>query len=294
MTERASRIVVLGSINEDVTVMTPRLPAPGETLMGTALGRSLGGKGANQAVAAARAGAQVAMIGSVGCDAAATALLGDLAAHGVEISRVRRVEEPTGTALITVDGRAENTIVVVPGANGTLQTLDDADLAAIAGADLLLVQLEVPLAIVRAGIAHAAAAGVPVLLNPSPAQPLPTELLAGVAILVANEGEAAEIGPEALAAIPHVITTLGARGATYVGAAASFAVPAPVVYAIDTTGAGDSFTGAFAAAWARGDSPLSAVRQGCASGALAATRPGASGSAPSRSEIEALAAQTYA
>lgn len=291
--KRPPRIVVLGSINQDVTVVTARLPDPGQTVMGTALRHTLGGKGANQAVAAAKAGAHVSMIGRVGSDDAATALLIDLAAHGVDIGRVRRLEEPTGTAVITVDVSAENTIVVVPGANGALRLLGDDDLAEIAGADLLLLQLELPIAVVVAGAVAAAGAGVPVLLNPSPVQLLPPQLLASLAILVVNEGEASALGPDALGAAHHVVTTLGANGAIYTGPGASFRVLAPVVTAVDTTGAGDAFIGAFATAWANGDSPLSSVRRGCAAGALAATRSGASTAAPTRAAIDELTARTY-
>jgi ribokinase len=287
------RLVVLGSINQDITVITAHLPDPGQTVMGTALRRTLGGKGANQAVSAAKAGAQVAMIGCVGADAEATMLVAELASHGVDIARVRRVQEPTGTAVITVEASAENTIVVVPGANGALLVLGDDDLDEIAGADLLLLQLELPIAVVLAGAGAAARAGVPVLLNPSPAQTLPPQLLAGLTILVLNEGEAAALGPAALASARHLVTTLGARGATYAGPEESFSVPAPVVAALDTTGAGDAFVGAFAAAWARGDSPLSAVRRGCTAGALAATQPGAGTAAPTSAAIDELAASTY-
>lgn len=287
------RLVVLGSINQDVTVRTSHLPDPGQTVMGIALRRSLGGKGANQAVAAAKAGAQVAMIGCVGSDAEATTLVRELASQGVDIARVRRAPEPTGTAVITVEASAENTIVVVPGANGMLLSLGDDDLDEIANADLLLLQLELPIAVVLAGASAAARAGVPVLLNPSPAQALPAQLLADLSILVLNEGEAAALGPAALASAKHLVTTLGARGATYAGPEESFSVPAPMVTAVDTTGAGDAFVGAFAAAWASGASPLSAVRRGCAGGALAATQPGASTAAPTSAAISELAARTY-
>lgn len=290
--QRRPRILVLGSINQDVTVRTSHLPDPGQTVMGIALRRSLGGKGANQAVAAAKAGAQVAMIGCVGSDAEATTLVRELASQGVDIARVRRAPEPTGTAVITVEASAENTIVVVPGANGMLLSLGDDDLDEIANADLLL-QLELPIAVVLAGASAAARAGVPVLLNPSPARALPAHLLADLSILVLNEGEAATLGPAALASAKHLVTTLGARGATYAGPEESFSVPAPVVTAVDTTGAGDAFVGAFATAWASGASPLSAVRRGCAAGALAATQPGASTAAPTSAAISELAARTY-
>ena len=262
---------MLGSINLDLAITVEQLPAPGATVLGAGLRRSLGGKGANQALAAARAGAQVAMIGRVGRgdgdDAVRRLELG-----GVDVSAVRRVDAPTGLALITVDADGENTIVVHPGANAEWPELDQREAAVIAGADLLVVQLELPMDLVLAGAETAAAAGVPVLLNPSPIRPLPDRLRAAVAIIVVNEGEAAAVvaGPGL-----RVVTTLGARGARYAGPDGAVAVPAPAVRVIDTTGAGDAFTGAFAAAWARGDDPAAALTAGCAAGAEATTRFGA-------------------
>lgn len=184
---------MLGSLNMDLIVRSPRLPAAGETLTGTGFSTSPGGKGANQAIAAARAGGRVRMIGAVGADEFGSALVDALADAGVDTGRVRRVEGPTGIALITVDDAAENTIVVVAGANGTLTGLDEDDAAVIAAADLLVLQLEVPLATVTRAAQVAAAAGVPVLLNPSPSRPLAPELLAAVTILVVNETEAAAL-----------------------------------------------------------------------------------------------------
>jgi ribokinase len=284
----APTIAVLGSLNMDLTVRTPRLPAAGETLTGTGFSTSPGGKGANQAIAAARAGGRVRMIGAVGADEFGSALVDALAGAGVDTGRVRRVEGPTGIALITVDAAAENAIVVVAGANGTLTGLDDDDAAVIAAADLLVLQLEVPLATVTRAAQVAAAAGVPVLLNPSPSRPLPPELLAAVSILVVNETEAAALAADEIPGGGHVVTTLGAAGAWYRGpGGASAAAAAPRVEPVDTTGAGDAFAGALAVAWCRGDDPAAALRWACAAGALATTVPGAA--APFAAEIDRAA-----
>ncbi len=277
----------------DLIVRSPHLPAPGETILGSGFATSQGGKGANQAIAAARAGADVSMIGAVGTDAFGRELAATLAADGVHLEQLRRLPGPTGIAVITVDDDAENTIVVAPGANGLLTGLTDDDVRVITAADMLVLQLEVPVETVTAAAKVAAAAGVPVLLNPSPAQQLSADLLAAVTILVVNEGEAASIGTAGLVLVPHLVTTQGAAGARYRGPGREVgAARSPVVIAVDTTGAGDAFTGAFAVAWVTGADPTTALTIGCAAGALAATRPGAGGSAPTRSEIDQLLAGT--
>lgn len=281
----APSIVVVGSLNMDLVVRAPRLPAPGETVAGSDFSTSPGGKGANQAVAAARAGGRVRMIGAVGDDGFGADLVGALDAAGVDTGRVRRVPGPSGVALISVDDAAENTIVVVGGANAALTDLDAADRAAITSADLLLLQLETPLPTVTAAARLAAAAGVPVLLNPSPVRPLPAELLAAVHILVVNEDEGAALG-DIRPGGGHVITTLGAAGARYRGPAGDAAAVPPPVRPVDTTGAGDAFTGALAVAWCRGATPAQALRRACAAGALATTRPGAG--APAAAEVDRL------
>ncbi len=275
MAHRGPRLVVLGSVNMDLVVRTGHLPVPGETTAGTDFVTMPGGKGANQAIAAARAGGQVAFIGAVGSDDHGERLAQGLRAAAVSTDRLRRVPGPSGVAVITVDDAAENTIVVVPGANAhVMLTEPDADL--IAGAGMLLTQLELPLETVLAGAKVAAAARVPVLLNPSPVTPLMPELLGLVTLLVLNEGEAGALGATAIAGIPHVVTTLGAAGARYAGpAGAACEVSAPRVVAVDTTGAGDAFTGALAVAWANGTAPAEAVRVACAAGARATTFHGA-------------------
>lgn len=294
---RRPRIVVLGSINMDLIVRTAVLPSPGQTVLGSATSTEPGGKGANQAVAAARAGADVTIVAAVGDDGYASALLDWLRAEGLPVDLVRRLPGPSGLAVITVDDAAENTIVVASGANHRLGALAERDERAIADADLLVLQLELPLPLVAAGARLAADGGVPVLLNASPAQPLAAELLDSITVLVVNEGEAAALGPRALAAVPHVVTTLGAAGATWRGPGAGrggrrpeIAIPAPAVTAVDTTGAGDAFTGALAVSWAEGADPETALRFAVAAGALAVTRPGAGGAAPRRADIEAIIA----
>lgn len=283
------RLAVLGSINMDLRVRSPHLPAAGETILGSGFATGQGGKGANQAIAAARAGGRVAMIGAVGDDGFGTALLSALGAAGVDATGVRRLDGPSGIAVITVDDAAENTIVVAPGANSRLTGLTPEDVATIRSSQMLLLQLEVPLDTVTAAARIAAAARVPVLLNPSPAAPLPTSLLAALTVLILNEGEARTLGADNLAAVPHVVTTLGPAGARYRGPAGEqVAGTPPAVASIDTTGAGDAFTGAFAVAWLAGRDPAAALEWACAAGALATTRLGAS--APSRAEIDELVA----
>jgi ribokinase len=278
--------VVLGSLNMDLIVRSPRLPSAGETLTGSGFSTLPGGKGANQALAAARAGGEVFMIGAVGSDEFGTSLVDALTGSGVDVGRVRRAPGPSGIAVITVDDAAENSIVVVRGANSSLTALDEDDVALIRAADMLVLQLEVPLETVTRAAQTAAAAGVPVLLNPSPIQPMPPELPAAVSILVVNEHEAATLGADALPG-GHLVTTMGAAGARYRGpsGASASAVP-PAVRPADTTGAGDAFTGALAVAWCRGDDPPAALRWACAAGALATTVPGAS--SPSAHDIDRL------
>jgi ribokinase len=280
-------LTVLGSLNMDLIVRTSHLPAPGQTTLGSAFATSQGGKGANQAIAAARAGARVAMIGAVGTDTFGDQLTERLAAEHISTTGLRRVPDPTGIAVITVDDAAENTIVVAPGANLAMTDLTDRDLATIARSAMLLLQLEIPIATVTSGAMAAAGAGVPVLLNPSPVRNLPPELLAAVTIVVVNEGERSAIGAEILDRIPHVVTTLGAAGARYRGpnGATAAALP-PAVTPIDTTGAGDAFTGAFAVSWIEGAEPAVALTRACVAGALATTRHGAGAAGPTRAEID--------
>ncbi len=249
-----ARIVVVGSINADLELRVSRLPEPGETVLASGQRRSPGGKGANQAVAAARLGASVAMVGCVGDDETGRAMRANLEAAGVDIAHVRVAgEAPTGAAYISVDDHGQNSIVVVPGANGELAPEDVAAAhALIDGAAIVVMQLEIPDAVVAAVIET----GARVLLNAAPARPLPPELLARVSVLVVNEAEAALVPARFSGAL---IRTLGAAGASWQSGGEHGTVPAPHTDAVDTTGAGDAFVGALAAALASGASLATAV-----------------------------------
>jgi ribokinase len=283
----------VGSANLDLVVTAPTLPRPGETVLGGEFTTVPGGKGANQAVAASRAGGQVSFVGAVGDDDFARPQRDNLAAAGVDVSRLRTVPGPSGVALIAVDRYAENLIVVAPGANAALTGLSAADRTAVAGADVLLCQLEVPVETVAEAAATARANGTVVVLNAAPARSLPADVLSTVDLLVVNEGEAEALagGPvrpaDLLDLVPRVVMTLGARGAAYADRkGVRLDVAAPKVTAVDTTAAGDAFTGALAVAWAEGRPVEEAVRWACAAGAVCATRPGASSSLPTRVEID--------
>ena len=273
-------VLVLGSANLDVVLRVAALPRPGETVL--ALGRETGpgGKGANQAVAAARSGARTAFLGAVGDDAGGAVVRASLSAAGVDLSALRVAPSATGSAYVMVDERGENAIVVEPGANAGLVDLDEAELTVIAGGTVLLCQLEVPLATVTAAVRHARSAGVRTVLNAAPACALPDELLAALDVLVVNEQEAAVVAqgdPALELRVPEVVVTLGAEGALVrVRGQALARVPGvPARTVVDTTGAGDVFCGALVAAQARGVPLLEAVAHGCAAASLSVERPGA-------------------
>ncbi|MTD12707.1 ribokinase [Nakamurella sp. YIM 132087] len=278
-------------MNMDLVGTVAHFPAPGETILGREFRTVPGGKGANQAIAAARAGGDVQFVGALGTDPFGDTLAAHLAAEGVGRDGLDRVDGVSGIALITVADGGENTIVVVPGANGTLADLNPVQQQLIRDADVLVCQLEIPMAGVTRGAGIAAAAGVPVLLNASPVTALPDELIDAVTVAIVNEGEAADLGDAVLQRIPHLVTTLGAAGARYRGPeGTTAAVGAPAVNAVDTTGAGDAFTGALAVAWSRGLPPAEALEYACAAGALATTVFGAGVSAPTESAIRELLA----
>ncbi|RVW04832.1 ribokinase [Rhodococcus spongiicola] len=288
----ALSILVVGSINMDLVATAPQLPTPGETVLGTSFTTTPGGKGANQAIAAAKAGADVVFVGAVGDDTFALELREVLVDAEVDSEHLREVAGPSGIATITVDGDGQNSIVVVSGANSRVIGLTDDDLEALTGADVLLCQLEIPLDTVTTAAQHAARSNTTVMLNPSPAQTLPPALLEVVEVLIVNETEEEQLGEGTLDAVPHVVTTLGATGARYRGPDGErLHVGSPIVDSVDTTGAGDAFAGALASVWNpsvwnRG--PRDALAFACAAGALATTRPGASSASPTRPEIEAL------
>ncbi|MFJ5225965.1 ribokinase [Streptomyces sp. NPDC088400] len=290
-------IVVLGSTNMDLVTYAARAPGLGETVMGREFRTVPGGKGANQAVAAAHAGGEVAMIGAVGADEFGERLRHTLEASGVDTDLLRTVEGPSGTAHVVVDDEGGNAIVVIPGANGTVTELGPGDETLIATAGTLLLQLELPLSAVLSGAAAAHRHSVRTVLTPAPAQPLPPGLLATIDLLVPNEHEAAVISgvadPHAAAQallrqVPEVVITLGAKGSLYAARDADpVTVPAPQVTAVDTTGAGDTFVGALVVALGEGRPMPEAMRWASAAAALCVQRHGASTSMPYRSEIEA-------
>ena len=278
------RVVVVGSLNTDHTVKVHRLPAMGQTIIGTGYAVALGGKGANQAIAAARQGADVVMVGCVGDDDDGDALVTALAEEGVDVGHVRRhAELPTGRAHITVDERGRNTIVVVPGANGGAAFPS----AALEGADVLLAQLEVPLPVVSAALAAAHAAGVHTILNPAPARALSDQLLAHVEYLVPNETESSQLGEVLFEGT--AIVTQGERGALVLQPGQpDRRVPPVPVEPVDTTAAGDAFCGTFAAGLAEGMALPESLRRAAAAGAWACTVAGAVPSIPTRAQVEQL------
>ncbi|MET9956601.1 ribokinase [Streptomyces sp. NPDC006339] len=294
-------IVVLGSTNMDLVAYVAKAPTRGETVTGREFRTVPGGKGANQAVAAARAGAEVSMIGAVGADDFGLRLRAALEHSGVDTDLLRTVEGPSGTAHIVVDDEGGNAIVVIPGANGTVTSLTHGDEALIATADALLLQLELPLSVVVEGARAARERGVRTLLTPAPARALPGELLSVTDVLVPNEHEAAALtghtDPHAaaralLADVPEVVVTLGAAGCLYASRGADpVTVPAPQVRAVDTTAAGDTFVGALAVALTEGRPAPEALAWASAAASLSVRREGASTSMPYRTEIDAAAAE---
>lgn len=294
-------VLVIGSLNMDLSIRVERVPGPGETVPGHGLSASAGGKGANQAAAAAKLGVPVRMLGAVGRDSYGAQLRTALRGCGVDCAAVEEREAPTGLAMITVC-RGENRIVIDHGANAALlpQAIDaHADL--LEWADLVVMQLEIPLETVEHAARRARAAGARVILNPAPAEgSLPRELLEQVDLLVPNEHEAAlllgepvEAGtaPQAAQALyrrfgtPAVIT-LGGQGSVYCGGAAVLRQPAARVSAADTTAAGDSFIGGLCCALAEGKEMAEALRFATAVSAVTVTRPGAISSLPTRAEAE--------
>lgn len=268
-------IAVVGSVNLDLVARCERLPRPGETLTDATFERVPGGKGANQALAAARLGAEVRLVGAVGEDAFAEEALALLREGGVDLGRVRRVAAPTGVALILVGADGETEIVVAPGANRLVEP------GRVGDADALLCQLEVPVE----AVAQAASEARFVCLNAAPARALPAELLARVDLLVVNRYEL-----EAVGAFPGLTAlTLGDEGAILLEAGAEVARAAPpAVRAVDGTAAGDAFTACLLVSLLEGRDQEEALRRACAAGALAASRPGAQPSLPTAVEVDEI------
>ncbi|MEV0181321.1 ribokinase [Streptomyces sp. NPDC050625] len=292
-----THIAVLGSLNMDLVAYVEKAPQLGETVTGREFRTIPGGKGANQAIAAARAGATVSMIGAVGNDVFGTRLRDTLEHSGVDTDDLRTMEGSSGTAHIVVDDEGGNSIVVVPGANGTVDHLSPGDEGVIASADALLLQLEIPMAAVLAGAEAARRHGVRTILTPAPARPLPDGLLAATDLLVPNEHEATaltgrpdprEAADVLLDQVPEVVVTLGAVGCLYLTRGAEpLVVPAPKVTAVDSTGAGDTFVGALAVALGEERPIREALTWAAAAAAVSVQREGASASMPYRPEIEA-------
>jgi ribokinase len=297
-------IAVFGSLNMDLVVRVPRVPDAGETLHAHSFMTNPGGKGANQAVACARQGAQVAMVGRVGDDDFGVALKASLTGDGVDVAHVATASTSTGVALIMVDDSAQNRISLIAGANAYVGDEDTQRLALdLATAKLLLLQLEVPLDAVSDAAALAHAAGIIVVLNPAPARQLPDSMLRQASLLVLNETEAGMLsgmvvkdpGSAARAAEAlrqrgpaHVILTMGGDGVVVCDAAGCRYFEALKVNAVDTTAAGDTFIGALCAGLARGESLDVGIALGIQAAAVCVTRVGAQASIPHRHELSLL------
>jgi ribokinase len=279
-------VCVVGSANLDLVATVDRLPGPGETVFGTAFAEHPGGKGLNQAVAAARAGgATVAFCGALGDDGAADTLRAVLAAEVIDTTAVATVDAPSGRALIGVAADGENSIVVVAGANAL------ASAAAMPAATVVLVQLEVPLPVVREALTTGRRTGATTVLNPAPGRELDGDLVALCDVVVPNEHELALLGGvDHLLALGAgaVVVTLGSAGARLQTRAGTVDIAPFAVHAVDTTAAGDTFCGAFAARLAAGDEMAVALRFAGAAAALSTTRPGAVPSIPQRYEVDGL------
>ncbi|MEN5046650.1 ribokinase [Pseudomonas koreensis] len=300
-----ANVVVIGSLNMDLVTRAPRLPKGGETLIGHSFATVSGGKGANQAVAAARLGARVAMVGCVGNDDYGVQLREALLAEQIDCQAVSTVEDSSGVALIVVDDNSQNAIVIVAGANGAMTpaVIDRFD-AVLQAADVIICQLEIPDATVGHALKRARALGKTVILNPAPAsRPLPADWFAAIDYLIPNESEAsalsglpvdslqsAESAANQLIAMGagKVIITLGAQGSLFANGKGFEHFPAPKVQAVDTTAAGDTFVGGFAAALASGKSEAEAIRYGQIAAALSVTRAGAQPSIPTMSDVQAF------
>jgi ribokinase len=294
-------ITIFGSINIDLVCRTARLPRPGETVPGSDYQLIPGGKGANQALAARRAGAIVRLVGAVGADDMAAIALGELDAAGVDLKDVQRKGATTGMAIIVVDDHAENTIVLSPGANAKLLASDLAS-GVLAQGDTLLLQMEVPFAQSLAAAKSAKAAGARVMLSIAPFLPIEREALTDIDMILVNETEAADFarhlglaaGADGAATVATlsaalgrtVIATLGAEGAVAMHEGETIRVPSLPVVPVDTTGAGDTFAGVLAALIDQGESFETAMQYAAVAGSLACTKAGAQPSFPMRSAID--------
>ena len=295
------KIIVVGSANTDMVVKTDQHPKPGETKLGGEFFMNAGGKGANQAVAAARLGGNVVFVAKVGNDIFGKQTLDGLTNENIDTSHVFIDDTaPSGTALIIVNAEGENSIVVAPGANAKLSVDDVKSIASLKDTSFLLMQLEIPIETIAAVIDAAKLNGTHVILNPAPAQPLSDQILNGLFLLVPNESEATmltgipvtDLSSASLAAdallqkgVSHVIITMGKQGAYFKSAYKEILIPAPSVVAVDTTAAGDTFCGALTVAKTEGKDWEEAIQFAIAAASLSVTRMGAQASVPFRNEI---------
>lgn len=303
------KLAVIGSNMTDLTSYVNRMPRPGETLESTGFTVGRGGKGANQAIAAARCGAEILMLSCVGGDVFGEATIANFKANGIDVSHLKRIQAlQSGTATIVVDTNGQNCIVIHKGANNVLLPEDvDAAEEALKTCSMILLQLEIPLDTVRRAVEVGHRNGVPILLNPAPAKAeLDMETVCACDFFVPNETELSllsgrktdtrqEIEAAAMELIrrglSHVIVTMGARGALWMTQEGAKYVEAHMVKAVDTTGAGDAFIGCFAAHYVRGGNVLDAMRAGCDFAALSVMRRGAQASYPTQEEVEAFLAE---
>lgn len=287
-------VVVVGSVNADLVVSVDRRPAAGETVLGSDLAIHPGGKGANQAVAAARLGGRVAFLGRAGIDGNGELVRSALRGDGVDLSHLVVTDAPTGVALITLGPEGDNSIIVSPGANARVSADDVASAATLfAAASVVSLQLEIPLPAVVAAARSATEAGARVVFNLSPPAEVPDELLALCDPLVVNEHEAEFLGAAGPAGLlargpRSVVITRGADGAVVADGSGVTQVPSPEVKVVDTTGAGDAFTGALCLRLARGDALAEAARFAARVGAAAVREPGAQSSFPALADVNTL------
>ncbi len=291
-----SAVTILGSANLDIVFGVDRIPSPGETLLAESAERYPGGKGLNQAVAAARSGASTSFIGALGTDDAGELLAATMADAAIDGARVRRETAPTGQAFIVVDQSGENTIIVASGANASVTALEPPDIELLSRTDVLLMQLELPFSVVTEAAAAARELGCVVMLNAAPAHSLSEAVFGFLDVLIVNEHEAclvggsddlAEASGRLAARVPRLIVTLGSAGsALYQHGAEIARIAAPRVTAVDATGAGDTFCGAFAAAIAEGQGFEAAARFATAAAALSVQTIGAVPSVPMRARID--------